>query len=96
MEPDDPLYRELDRLHDRLPPWARGSLQRARRPSAVWFRGSAAFLLIVGGILGFLPILGFWMVPLGVALAAIDIPFLRPPLARALAFINAKMKTRAD
>ena len=31
-------------------------------------------LLIVGGLLGFLPILGFWMLPLGVVLLAREIP----------------------
>ncbi len=31
-------------------------------------------LLIVGGLLGFLPILGFWMLPLGVVVLARDIP----------------------
>ncbi|WP_245759619.1 hypothetical protein [Poseidonocella sedimentorum] len=30
-------------------------------------------LLIFGGVLGFLPILGFWMIPLGLAVAAMDI-----------------------
>lgn len=30
--------------------------------------------LIVGGVLGFLPILGFWMIPLGLAVLAYDIP----------------------
>ncbi|WP_071672780.1 hypothetical protein [Nioella nitratireducens] len=30
-------------------------------------------VLIAGGILGFLPVLGFWMLPLGVAVAALDI-----------------------
>lgn len=34
-------------------------------------------LLIVGGVFGFLPILGFWMIPLGGALIALDIPPLR-------------------
>lgn len=34
-------------------------------------------LLIVGGVFGFLPILGFWMIPLGAALIALDIPPLR-------------------
>jgi len=29
--------------------------------------------LIGGGILGFLPILGFWMIPLGIAVSALDI-----------------------
>ena len=30
--------------------------------------------LIVGGVLGFLPVLGFWMIPLGVAVLAYDVP----------------------
>jgi hypothetical protein len=30
-------------------------------------------LLIIGGVFGFLPVLGFWMVPLGVAVAALDV-----------------------
>lgn len=35
-------------------------------------------LLIIGGGFGFLPILGFWMIPLGLAIAALDIrPLLR-------------------
>ena len=31
-------------------------------------------LLMVGGVFGFLPVLGFWMLPLGLALAALDVP----------------------
>ena len=30
-------------------------------------------VLILFGFLGFLPILGFWMIPLGIAVAAMDI-----------------------
>ena len=30
-------------------------------------------LLIIGGIFGFLPVLGFWMIPLGLAIAALDV-----------------------
>lgn len=30
-------------------------------------------VLIAGGILGFLPVLGFWMVPLGLGVAWLDI-----------------------
>jgi hypothetical protein len=33
--------------------------------------------LMVGGTLGFLPILGFWMVPLGFLILSNDIPFVR-------------------
>jgi len=34
-------------------------------------------LLMAGGFLGFMPILGFWMLPLGVMVAAMDIAPLR-------------------
>lgn len=34
-------------------------------------------LLVLGGVLGFLPILGFWMVPLGLMVLSIDIPAVR-------------------
>ena len=34
-------------------------------------------LLILGGLLGFLPILGFWMIPLGLLVLASDSPAIR-------------------
>jgi hypothetical protein len=67
-----------------------------------WITGSASaliriplgILLILGGIVGFLPVLGFWMVPLGLVLIARDIPFLRPPLIRLLQWIERKWPQR--
>lgn len=38
-------------------------------------------LMIVGGLFSFLPFLGFWMLPLGLLLLAVDIPFLRSPVS---------------
>jgi hypothetical protein len=32
------------------------------------------FLLVIGGVLGFLPILGFWMLPLGAIVLCREIP----------------------
>jgi hypothetical protein len=34
-------------------------------------------VLILGGLLGFLPILGFWMVPLGVIVLSVDSAIVR-------------------
>lgn len=48
-------------------------------PRARWVRVPAGVVLMCGGFLGFLPILGFWMLPLGLLLLAIDIPLLRRP-----------------
>jgi purine-cytosine permease-like protein len=33
--------------------------------------------LIAGGLLGFLPVLGFWMLPLGLIVLSIDFPMVR-------------------
>ena len=40
-------------------------------------RSVVGLLLIAGGILDFLPLLGFWMLPVGLAFIALDIPPLR-------------------
>ncbi|AIQ90765.1 protein of unassigned function [Methylobacterium oryzae CBMB20] len=41
---------------------------------------AAALALIGGGVLSFLPVLGLWMLPLGLALLSEDIPALKPRL----------------
>jgi hypothetical protein len=40
-------------------------------------RSLLGVLLIAGGILGFLPVLGFWMIPLGVAVILLDVAVIR-------------------
>jgi hypothetical protein len=40
-------------------------------------RMAIGVLLIIGGFLGFLPILGFWMIPLGIVVLSYDIPRVR-------------------
>lgn len=40
-----------------------------------------AILLILCGILSFLPVLGLWMLPLGIMLLALDLPFLQAPVS---------------
>jgi hypothetical protein len=71
---DDP---RVDRIIDRLPGRLRSALRRLRQPEATPVRVPAGMLLVCGGILGFLPILGFWMLPLGLILLAEDVPPLR-------------------
>ena len=34
-------------------------------------------LLVICGILGFLPVLGFWMIPLGLLVLSHDLPMVR-------------------
>ena len=57
-----------------LPERLRVSLARLPKP----LRIAGGVLLVAGGLAGFLPALGFWMVPLGLLLLSIDVPWLRP------------------
>jgi hypothetical protein len=49
-----------------------------------------AILLIAGGFFSFLPILGLWMLPLGLVLFAQDVPMLQGPTAKMLGWIERK------
>ncbi|NLS03463.1 hypothetical protein HGP14_08795 [Rhizobium sp. P32RR-XVIII] len=53
-----------------------GSL-RIPLPRSRLARLFTGFLLIVCGILGFLPILGFWMLPLGFIILSNELPIMR-------------------
>ncbi len=50
---------------------------RVPLPDSPVLRILVGSLLIVGGLLGFLPVLGFWMVPLGLLILSHDIPAVR-------------------
>jgi hypothetical protein len=80
----------LDRLIGRLPRRGRAAVHRLRQPSSFWIRTPAGVLLVCGGVLGFLPILGFWMLPLGLALLADDVPPLRVLRNRILDWIERR------
>ena len=47
-----------------------------RLPSSRPLRIALGIALVLGGIVGFLPILGFWMIPLGLFVLSIDVPVL--------------------
>jgi hypothetical protein len=55
-----------------------------RKPSSFAVRLVVALLLIVGDFFSFLPILGLWMLPLGLLFIAQDVPLLQKPLVKAL------------
>lgn len=64
------------------------AVPRLRRPltslqARGWWiiRMPIAILLILGGLLSVLPVLGLWMLPVGLLLLAIDLPILRAPLS---------------
>ena len=48
-----------------------------RLPQSRLLRMGLGGLLVIGGILGFLPVLGFWMIPLGLLVLSHDLPVVR-------------------
>ncbi|WND02442.1 PGPGW domain-containing protein [Temperatibacter marinus] len=50
---------------------------RGKIPNNRIARFFAGIFLIIGGILGFLPVLGFWMIPLGLLILSTDFPAVR-------------------
>ena len=79
----------IDGAADPEAPFARGTLRRriakttlrtlrwGERRVPVGIRSLVGILLMIGGVFGFLPIVGFWMLPLGIAFIALDIPWTR-------------------
>jgi hypothetical protein len=78
----------LAKLIDRLPTSLAATVRFLRRPSGRWLRIPAGLLLILGGLLFFLPIFGIWMLPLGLFLLAEDLPLLRSWRTRILDWIE--------
>ena len=77
---------------ERLIPALRGPMSTLRKDSWFPIRFPIALLLIVGGVFSFLPILGIWMLPLGLLLLAVDLPILRGPIS--VLVIRARRKAR--
>ncbi len=90
--------KELDRhfawFEARLPRGPARFVAWLRQPSSRLVRIPLAILLILGGIFSFLPVLGIWMLPVGLLLFAQDVPMQPPPLARMLAWVERKLIER--
>lgn len=76
------LRRAFRRIEQELPMRLAAALRWLRHPRSRLIRIPAGILLIAGGMFSFLPLLGFWMLPLGLLLLAADLPFLQRPMAR--------------
>lgn len=72
----DTRAHRLERLIERFPPRLRQAVRWLRKPSSRWARIPAGVLLLIGGFLWILPLLGLWMLPLGLLLLAEDVPAL--------------------
>lgn len=71
------LDRLIDRLSAKLPDRAAAIVAWLVSPSGIFIRLPLGLLLTVGGVFSFLPLLGLWMLPLGILLIAVDFPPVR-------------------
>jgi hypothetical protein len=83
------INRYFEMVNRRVPVSISRFIRWLRQPSSFVIRLIVALLLIVGGIFSFLPILGLWMLPLGLLLIAQDVPFLQKPIVKILAWVEA-------
>jgi hypothetical protein len=84
------LNRYFEMIDRRVPISVSQFIRWLRMPSSFAIRLIIAILLILGGIFSFLPILGLWMLPLGLLLIAQDVPLVQEPLVAAFAWVEAK------
>lgn len=83
------FQRQFEAL-ERLAPALRGPLSALRRGSWFPIRFPLALILIAGGVFSFLPLLGVWMLPLGLLLLAVDLPILRGPISALIIWARRK------
>ena len=76
------FHEEMERFQNHIPTWVGHNLNRLRGDRAKWLRVPTGVALIGGGVLGFLPlpVVAVWMLPVGLALLAHDIPTMSPIL----------------
>lgn len=74
------LHRQIDAIGGTIPP-LRGPLAAVRRHRYRYVRVPVSILLILGSVLAILPFFGLWMLPVGLALLALDVPALQPTIS---------------
>src|SRR5215831_4884969 len=88
------FHEEMDRLQNHIPSSVGHNLNRLRGKRAIWMRVLTGFAFIGAWCFFPLPIVGIWMLPVGLALLAHDIAIIRRPMARLLHFANRKIEKR--
>lgn len=88
------LDQAFDGLQDMVSPRFARALQWLRSPSSRLARIPLAILLVLGAFLSFLPVLGIWMLPLGLLIIAQDVPFLKKPVGKSMLWAEDKWRER--
>ena len=65
-------------------------------PRSKALRIGLGILLILGGFIGFLPVLGFWMVPLGILVLSFDLHVARRLRRRAIVWWERRKRAKRE
>jgi len=65
---------------------------RLIRRKAIWIRIPVGIFLVVAGAFGFLLVLGFWMIPIGLALIGRDIPIVRRAVLSGIQSLRKRLR----
>ena len=85
----DQAYEGLEReAPDRIKPFIRW----LHGPRSRKFRLPIGILLIACGLVGFLPIVGYEFIPVGLLVISQDIPFMRRPMGKFVSWLLDKWK----
>ena len=91
--PETLRERRTQMITAKLPAKMRHAIQWLRKPEQKWVRLPSGLLLMLGGLLSFLPVLGVWMLPLGILLLAEDIPLFQSVSGKMLGWIARRKPT---
>ena len=91
--PETLRERRTQMITAKLPAKMRRAIQWLRKPEQKWVRLPSGLLLMLGGLLSFLPVLGVWMLPLGILLLAEDIPLFQSLSGKMLGWIARRKPT---
>lgn len=91
MGGDEILQQSLKELEKNSSPRVAEFIGWVQNPKAKNYRIPLGILLIIAGVFGAaLPLLGVWMIPIGLVLLAFDIPFLKQPVGKLILWAVTK------
>jgi hypothetical protein len=88
QEAEQYIHEKLDRLTPRIAQ----AVHKLRNARPAWLKLVAAALLMVGGLFWFLPLVGIWMLPLGLILVADRFPATKRLLVKLLLRMEGSTK----
>ncbi len=69
--------------------------RRIKLPRSRALRIALGIALVLAGLVGFLPVVGFWMIPLGLIVLSVDLPLVRRARRRSVVWWERRRRSRS-